>query len=84
MSRFVSGGKIDADTGESVAPPSAEESAPSGRVNAQWEAVQRELDAERRKRDEARRHAVEGGEKSLFDVLEANKGMYSPCWRPAL
>ncbi|KAI0020525.1 hypothetical protein F4780DRAFT_363398 [Xylariomycetidae sp. FL0641] len=44
--------------------------------NAQWEAVQAELDAERKRRSEARRGVVEGGagsEKSLYDILQANK-----------
>ncbi|KAI1327676.1 N-terminal domain of NEFA-interacting nuclear protein NIP30-domain-containing protein [Xylariaceae sp. FL0255] len=43
----------------------------------EWETVQKELDKERRKRAEARRTAVEGGvaggERSLYEVLQANK-----------
>lgn len=75
-SRFVSGGKIDAETGESVAPASTgePEQAQNSKGHAQWEAVQRELDAERKRREDARRQAVEGGEKTLYDVLQANKG----------
>ncbi|KAI1099771.1 hypothetical protein F4804DRAFT_336913 [Jackrogersella minutella] len=41
-----------------------------------WEAVQRDLEADRRRREEARRAQVEGGaggERSLYDVLQANK-----------
>ncbi|KAI0882893.1 uncharacterized protein GGS22DRAFT_42151 [Annulohypoxylon maeteangense] len=44
--------------------------------NIEWEAVQRDLDADRKRREEARRAQVEGGaggERSLFDVLQANK-----------
>ncbi|KAI1214237.1 uncharacterized protein F4807DRAFT_118588 [Annulohypoxylon truncatum] len=44
--------------------------------NTEWEAVQRELEADRRRREEARRAQVEGGaggERSLFEVLQANK-----------
>ncbi|KAI1456403.1 hypothetical protein F4805DRAFT_458827 [Annulohypoxylon moriforme] len=44
--------------------------------NTEWEAVQRELEADRKRREEARRAQVEGGaggERSLFDVLQANK-----------
>ncbi|KAJ8105419.1 hypothetical protein ONZ43_g7434 [Nemania bipapillata] len=39
----------------------------------EWEAVQRDLEEERRRRVDARRVAVEGGEKSLYEVLQANK-----------
>ncbi|KAI1804857.1 N-terminal domain of NEFA-interacting nuclear protein NIP30-domain-containing protein [Daldinia bambusicola] len=46
--------------------------------NAEWEAVQRDLEADRRRREEARRAQVEGGAgageaRSLYDVLQANK-----------
>lgn len=82
MSRFVSAGAINAETGEAVAneadktanttqPPAAE-----SKKTAEWELVQKELDAERRRREEARIKAVEGGEKSLYDVLQANKGEF--------
>lgn len=46
-----------------------------GRNKAEWEAVERELGEERKKREEARARAVEGGEQSLYDILQANKGM---------
>ncbi|KAH6695299.1 N-terminal domain of NEFA-interacting nuclear protein NIP30-domain-containing protein [Plectosphaerella plurivora] len=73
-SRFVSGGKIDAETGENVAPSAGEvASTVAPKVNAEWEAVQKELDAERQRREEARKKAVEGGEQSLYDILQANK-----------
>lgn len=91
-SRFVSGGRIDAKTGEDVPQSSAVEAesgvqatsssregrgSGAGKSSAEWEAVQRELEAERRRRDEARAKAVnEGGEKSLYDILQANKGWF--------
>lgn len=46
----------------------------AGTRHAEWEVVQKELEAERRQREEARRAAAEGGEKSLYEVLQANKG----------
>ncbi|KAI0400657.1 N-terminal domain of NEFA-interacting nuclear protein NIP30-domain-containing protein [Xylaria palmicola] len=43
----------------------------------EWEAVQKDLDEERRRRAEARKAAVEGGgaggERSLYEILQANK-----------
>ncbi|KAI2621824.1 hypothetical protein GGR54DRAFT_83131 [Hypoxylon sp. NC1633] len=43
----------------------------------EWEDVQRDLEAERRRREEARRAQVEGSgareNRSLFDILQANK-----------
>ncbi|KAL2758803.1 hypothetical protein ACRALDRAFT_2026259 [Sodiomyces alcalophilus JCM 7366] len=88
-SRFVSRGRIDAETGEEVSQSSAAGEATgvpaassshdgggrgTGKSSAEWEAVQRELEAERRRRDEARAKAVnEGGEQSLYDILQANK-----------
>lgn len=57
--------------------PSATAAGEAAKKNTEWEAVQKELEAERRRREEARVKAVEGGgEKSLYDVLQANKGMY--------
>ncbi|CAH0001138.1 unnamed protein product [Clonostachys byssicola] len=75
--RFVSGGTIGGSEGEKTA--SSAESGPqapssSGTKNAaQWEAVERELEAERRRREEQRRKAVEGEEKSLYEILQDNK-----------
>ena len=41
----------------------------------EWEAVQKDLEEERRRRAEARKRDVEGGgEKSLYEILQANKG----------
>lgn len=51
----------------------------SNKTSVEWEAVQKDLEEERRKRAEARKLAVEGGaggERSLYDILQANKGMY--------
>lgn len=86
MSRFVSAGAINAETGEAVAAAEGESKAVTSttgsgdagqtRKNAEWEAVQKELDAERKRREEARVKAVEGGERSLYDVLQANKGEF--------
>ena len=69
MSRFVSSGTISSTGGETAKP--ATES--KGDLNPEWERVQKELEAERAKRSEARRKAVEGEEKSLYDILQANK-----------
>lgn len=48
------------------------------KINSEWEAVTRDLEADRRRREEARRALVEGGsgggDRSLFEVLQANKG----------
>ncbi|KAF3059974.1 hypothetical protein GL218_05113 [Daldinia childiae] len=89
-SRFVSAGTIAGDDGEpqqsaSVSPSSKTQEAPETQKwdketvkrNAEWEAVQRDLEADRRRREEARRAQVEGGpggeSKTLFDILQANK-----------
>ncbi|KAJ3497107.1 hypothetical protein NLG97_g2148 [Lecanicillium saksenae] len=59
--RFVSGGTIGA--GETEA--SSTTTSTSG--------VQQQLDAERQRRQEARAKAASGEERSLYDVLQANK-----------
>lgn len=51
----------------------------ASKTSMEWEAVQKDLEEERRQRAEARKLAVEGGEggeRSLYDILQANKGMY--------
>ncbi|KAI3558134.1 hypothetical protein CABS01_02698 [Colletotrichum abscissum] len=98
MSRFVSAGAINAETGEAVpqdttATPatdagastagSAPKPAAESRKSAEWDLVQRELDAERRRREEARVKSVEGGEKSLYDVLQANKAAKQAAFEEA-
>ncbi|KAK7430783.1 hypothetical protein QQZ08_002572 [Neonectria magnoliae] len=74
--RFVSGGTIssggeiskDAPVGSAAKPLHA------GAKSKEWEAVQQELEADRRRREEQRIKAASGhGERSLYDILEANK-----------
>ncbi|KAI0380670.1 hypothetical protein F5Y04DRAFT_96025 [Hypomontagnella monticulosa] len=87
-SRFVSGGTIAGQGEPSEQPPASSASAQNtgdqqwdketAKKNTEWEAVQRDLEADRRRREEARRAQVEGGaggggERSLYDVLQANK-----------
>lgn len=79
-SRFVSAGAIDAASGQAV---EVDKSTAAGTTtggdsrNEEWEAVQRELEAERRRRNAAAEAARrgEGQERSLYEVLQANKGM---------
>ncbi|KAF4782370.1 hypothetical protein HER10_EVM0011447 [Colletotrichum scovillei] len=89
MSRFVSAGAINAETGEAVTQDATDnttttntnsggggtKSAAEAKKSAEWDLVQKELDAERKRREEARVKSVEGGEKSLYDAAfeEANK-----------
>ncbi|KAF4438803.1 nefa-interacting nuclear nip30 [Fusarium acutatum] len=77
-SRFVSAGKIsssgeiskDAGGAESTAQQPLHNSAKS----KEWEAVEQQLEAERKKREEQRIKAATGeGEKTLYDILQANK-----------
>ncbi|KAI1075533.1 N-terminal domain of NEFA-interacting nuclear protein NIP30-domain-containing protein [Whalleya microplaca] len=83
-SRFVSGGTIASDGAPTPAPAASppkpqssqwDKEAPRDGASATWEAVQKELEADRRRREDARRAEVEGhgGEKSLYEVLQANK-----------
>ncbi|KAI0184882.1 N-terminal domain of NEFA-interacting nuclear protein NIP30-domain-containing protein [Xylaria flabelliformis] len=82
-SRFVSGGTIagDGPVDEEVRNAAAAEEAgggkgPGNNKNArEWEAVQKDLDEERKRREEARRTNAEGGggERSLYEILQANK-----------
>jgi hypothetical protein len=90
-SRFVSGGSIDPASGEALVasseqaqslttggntnPRNQADTTITGTNQEQWEAVQRELDEERRRREEKRAMAAAGEEKSLYDVLQANKGL---------
>lgn len=78
--RFVSGGTIG-----DGAPEGGGEEAPApaaGRNAAQWEAVQKELDEERQRREEQRRKAMTGEEKSLYEILQENKGTLLLCSMP--
>ncbi|KAI0860636.1 N-terminal domain of NEFA-interacting nuclear protein NIP30-domain-containing protein [Xylaria cubensis] len=83
-SRFVSGGTIagDGPVDEEVRKAAVEEAGgegekgPGNNKNArEWEAVQKDLDEERKRREEARRANAEGGggERSLYEILQANK-----------
>lgn len=71
--RFVSGGTISSSGDDRPDQRLGEEKGASAGTNAQWEAVQKQLDAERQQREESRRKAIEGGERSLYDVLQENK-----------
>lgn len=77
-SRFVSGGTISS----SETPAPAEDSSSSQQPqdakssrSAEWEIVEKELAAERQRREEQRRKAASGEEKSLYDILQENKGL---------
>lgn len=77
-SRFVSAGAIDPATGEAAAaertttqPDDRQQNKP----NDEWLAVEKELAAERRRREEQRSAAAGTGERSLYEVLQANKGI---------
>ncbi|KAI8623331.1 hypothetical protein F5Y19DRAFT_389422 [Xylariaceae sp. FL1651] len=78
-SRFVSGGTIAGDGAvETKTEENTNAEAKGSRSNAvEWEAVQKDLEEERKKRADARRAAVEGGvadgERSLYEILQANK-----------
>lgn len=100
-SRFVSGGAIDAATGDAVdlAKVKAEAAAttttstlttpsapPTTARQAEWAAVEKELEAERQRRAEARKALGSAGgapEKSLFDVLQANKAAKQAAFEEA-
>ncbi|OHW93466.1 nefa-interacting nuclear protein [Colletotrichum incanum] len=96
MSRFVSAGAINAETGEAVVAEETKKGDGAGaavgagagaaaepKKNAEWEIVQRELEAERKRREEARIKSVEGGERSLYDVLQANKAAKQAAFEEA-
>ncbi|PKK50811.1 hypothetical protein CI102_5072 [Trichoderma harzianum] len=71
-SRFVSGGTISGEGSkdEAVAATSRE---PLAKKSVEWETVQHELDEERKRREHARAELAEGGQQSLYDILQANK-----------
>lgn len=91
-SRFVSGGAIDAATGDAIDLAKVKEEAATSTTTgsstaassstttissarqAEWASVEKELEADRQRRAEARKALGSGvAEKSLFDVLQANK-----------
>ncbi|KAK1246902.1 hypothetical protein MKX08_000704 [Trichoderma sp. CBMAI-0020] len=76
--RFVSGGTITSsgkpttdESGHETVVAAARE--PLMKKNAQWEAVQHELEEDRKKREQARADLAGEGQQSLYDVLQANK-----------
>ncbi|KAG5657165.1 hypothetical protein KAF25_001754 [Fusarium avenaceum] len=76
--RFVSAGKIGSSGEISKdlisTEPSAGQPLHSTSKSKEWEAVQQQLEAERKRREEQRVKAATGeGEKTLYDVLQANK-----------
>ncbi|KAK5987333.1 hypothetical protein PT974_11459 [Cladobotryum mycophilum] len=72
--RFVSGGTISSTGGETAKDePTIEAREPLAKKNTEWEAVQQELEAERKKREEQRLSAATGQEQSLYEILQANK-----------
>lgn len=88
-SRFVSAGQIDAGTGDAVSPPLAtttttQDTSSSSRKQAEWAAVQAQLDAEKKQREEAARADTTGApQQSLFDVLQANKAAKQAAFEEA-
>lgn len=80
-SRFVSAGAIDPNTGDAAAAqpsttaPQADADRQQKEPNDEWLAVEKELAAERRRREEARSAAASSNQPSLFEVLQANKGV---------
>ncbi|KAH6898931.1 N-terminal domain of NEFA-interacting nuclear protein NIP30-domain-containing protein [Thelonectria olida] len=84
--RFVSAGTIGSsgevskdaapggNDGSSGSSSTAAKPLHDGSRSKEWEAVQQELEAERRRREEQRVKAATGeSEKSLYDILQANK-----------
>ncbi|KAM6481973.1 N-terminal domain of NEFA-interacting nuclear protein NIP30-domain-containing protein [Trichoderma sp. SZMC 28011] len=73
-SRFVSGGTISGEGSkdEAVA-ATATAREPLAKKSVEWETVQHELDEERKRREHARAELAEGGQQSLYDILQANK-----------
>ncbi|KAK0722018.1 N-terminal domain of NEFA-interacting nuclear protein NIP30-domain-containing protein [Lasiosphaeria miniovina] len=88
-SRFVSAGAIDAATGEATAaaapPPASSDN--TDRKGNEWLEVTKQLEADRRRRDEARQAAATAagpnGERTLFDVLQANKAAKQAAFEEA-
>ncbi|KAM0471753.1 hypothetical protein ACHAPX_009145 [Trichoderma viride] len=76
--RFVSGGTISS-SGEPTQDESGHEAVvaaarePLMKKNSEWEAVQHELEEDRKKREQARADLAGEGQQSLYDILQANK-----------
>lgn len=79
--RFVSGGTITSG-GESTKDESGHEAVvaaarePLMKKNAEWEAVQHDLEEDRKKGEQARANLAGEGQHSLYDILQANKGLF--------
>ncbi|KAF7543346.1 hypothetical protein G7046_g10019 [Stylonectria norvegica] len=73
--RFVSAGTINSngEITQDAASPSSTPVRPEPVKNPEWEAVQQELEAGRKRREDERVKAATSEERSLFDILEANK-----------
>ncbi|KAK3987589.1 N-terminal domain of NEFA-interacting nuclear protein NIP30-domain-containing protein [Cladorrhinum sp. PSN332] len=86
MSRFVSAGAIDATTGEAVtsSTSSASTSVNPDPKSSEWAAVTAQLESDRKRREEARVAAASGQqEKSLYEVLQANKAAKQAAFEEA-
>lgn len=91
-SRFVSGGTTDAETGEvvpaadpSTSTPAAPAAAGGGKRSEEWAAAQAQVEADRRRRQQQREEAASRGgeEKSLYEVLQANKAAKQAAFEEA-
>lgn len=92
-SRFVSGGTTDTKTGEIVpADPSTPTTTTSsggvgGKRSEEWAAVQAQIEEDRKRRQQQREEAAarggEGGEKTLYEVLQANKAAKQAAFEEA-
>lgn len=87
-SRFVSGGTTDTKTGEIVPADPATSAAPatgSGKRSEEWAAVQAQVEEDRRRRQQQREEAASRGgeEKSLYEVLQANKAAKQAAFEEA-
>lgn len=97
-SRFVSGGTTDTRTGETLPadPSTSTSTAPtaaggggsssSAKRSEEWAAVQAQVEEDRRRRQQLRDEAASRGgegEKSLYDVLQANKAAKQAAFEEA-
>lgn len=87
-SRFVSGGTTDTKTGEIVPtdPSTSTSAAPTtgGKRSEEWAAVQAQIEEDRKRRQQQREEAAApGGEKSLYEVLQANKAAKQAAFEEA-
>ncbi|KAL8289672.1 hypothetical protein RB597_001352 [Gaeumannomyces tritici] len=62
---------------------SSSSSGGSSKRQSEWEAVSRELEEQRRQREAEARRAAEGGEKSLFAILQENKAAKQAAFEEA-